>query len=206
MATTPNPVPRRHALGMPAGSVRALLGLAVLGLLWALALTHPHKLPLSFIYLQFLMLLILAHYFAAHGKSIGRELGGRSALGLPRGSLRFLLLGGYLGLAVYLYQHNSAFELPPSGPFFFLVALLLTGFFAGYLMTGLVAALHRGTLPGWVQDFQAWVALLGVVGLTVLVLVYAIINPSLAQETPLNLDHFQAGLAAVVGFYFGARS
>src|SRR5213078_3937167 len=69
MATIPTP-PVRHALGLPAGSVRALLGLAVLGLLWVMALKLPQKLPLSFVYLQSLMLVILAHYFAAHGKTV----------------------------------------------------------------------------------------------------------------------------------------
>ena len=206
MATSSTHAPRRHALGLPAGSVRALLGLGVLGLLWAMALRFPHQLPLSFIYLQFLMLLILAHYFAAHGHSIGYEIGGRHALGLPRGSLRLLLLGGYTGLAVYLYHRGSSFEVPPTGPFFLLVALLLSGFFIGYLFTGLAAGLHGGTLPAWAQDFQAWIALLGVIGLALLVAVYVIINPSLVEETKLDLDQVEAGLAALVGFYFGARS
>ena len=39
------PTPRRHALGMPAGSVRALLGLSVLGMMWILALKYPKMLP-----------------------------------------------------------------------------------------------------------------------------------------------------------------
>jgi len=37
-------------------------------------------------------------------------------------------------------------------------------------------------------------------------MVYAIINPSLAEESRLNVDQLEAFLAAVVGFYFGARS
>jgi len=205
MSTTPTPLPPRHALGLPAGSIRALLGLGVLGLLWGLALKFPDKLPLSFIYLQFLMLLILAHYFAAHGKTVGQTKE-RSALGLPRGSIRFLLMGGYLGLAFYLYHTGSAFELPPSQPFFFLIALLLSGFFVGYLLTAIVAGLSGGQLPAWFQDVQAWFALLGLIGLVILVMVYTIINPSLAEGSRLNVDQLEAFLAAVVGFYFGARS
>ena len=73
--TVPTPTPRRFALGLPAGSVRALLALAVLGLLWAVALTHPHgetvsdadkHLPTILIALQILMVLILVHFFTAH--------------------------------------------------------------------------------------------------------------------------------------------
>jgi len=182
-----------------------VLGLVVLALLWAMALKFPQQLPLSFIYLQFLMLLILAHYFAAHGKSMG-HVRQRSALGLPRGSVRLLLLVGYLGLAVYLYHTGSTFEFPQSGPFFFLVAVLLSGFFVGYVITALMGGVSGGQLPAWFQDFQAWVALLGLLGLVVLVMVYVIIKPSLAEDTPLNVDQFEAILAGLVGFYFDARS
>jgi hypothetical protein len=116
------------------------------------------------------------------------------------------MLAGYLGLAVYLYRQGTSFEIPPTGPFFFLIALLLSGFFVGYLFTTVIATLHRGTLPAWAQDFQAWIALLGIIGLAILVMVYVIINPSLVEESKLNLDQVEAGLAALVGFYFGARS
>src|SRR4051794_34331829 len=205
MSTMPAPPPRRHALGLPAGSIRALLALGILGLLWGLALKNPHELPKSFIYLLFLMLLILAHYFAAHGKSVGpvRE---RSALGLPRGSIRFLLMAGFLGLAFYLYHTGSEFVSPPSGDFIFLIALLLSGFFVGYVLTSLMAVLGGGRLPAWFQDVQAWFALLGLLGLLVLVVIYVIINPSLAEGPRLNVDQLEAFLAAIVGFYFGARS
>jgi hypothetical protein len=199
------PIPRRHALGLPAGSIRALLALGVLGLLWGLALKFPHELPKSFIYLLFLMLLILAHYFAAHGKSVGQSQE-RSALGLPRGSIRFLLMAGFLGLAYYLYHTDTQFELPASGPFFFLIALLLSGFFVGYVLTSLMTLLGGGRLPAWFQDMQAWFALLGLLGLLILVIVYVIINPSVEPPARLSVDQLEAFLAAIVGFYFGARS
>src|SRR5262245_49493836 len=71
--------PSRHALGLPAGSVRALLAFGALIYLWILVLSpgRDGEGPLAareasqaFIYLQFLMVLILAHYFTAHGRSI----------------------------------------------------------------------------------------------------------------------------------------
>ena len=94
----PEPAPRpvRHALNLPAGSIRALLAFGVLGYLWILALkrdqagkpllTHT-EVSLPFIYLQFLMVLILASFFAAHGATIGSHVSERSPLGLPRGSV-----------------------------------------------------------------------------------------------------------------------
>lgn len=121
--TVPAPVnpppPRRHAWGLPAGSVRALLALAVLGLLWVVALFHPHgetvteadkHLPMIMISLQILMVLILVHFFTAHGKTIGRHLTGHPPLGLPTGSIRFILGAGYIGLCVFLFYHRAGFR------------------------------------------------------------------------------------------------
>ena len=74
------PVRRRHALGLPAGSVRALLAFMVLAVLWLLALyglTPSGQVPLTFIYLQYVMILILAHFFAARWCCRGRRRSGR---------------------------------------------------------------------------------------------------------------------------------
>jgi hypothetical protein len=206
--------PQRHALGLPAGSIRALLALSVLGLLWAIVLRYQYgatplpdvKLPLQFIYLQFLMVLILAHFFASHGSTIGPRVSRRSPLGLPRGSVRLLLLAGYLGLAAFLFKMEPEVEFPSSGSFILLVGLLISGFFLGHLLTGLMRVLGHGQLPDWFVDFEAWVALLAVFGLGALLIVHVIINPSLPETIKLQLPTWEAALAAVVGFYFGARS
>jgi len=201
----------RHALGLPAGSVRAILALAVLGLLWLLALGPTldpkiKQLPAAFIYLQFLMVLILAHYFSAHGNTIGHVVGGRSPLGLPRGSVRFLLLVGYGGLAYFLYRHEPEFEIPPRSDFFLLLALLLTCFFVGHLLTGLVQRMSGGSLPFWFQDVQAWFALMALICLTILVIVETVVNPGQPPEWKIGGKALDLILAALVGFYFGSRS
>jgi hypothetical protein len=208
------PAPPRHALGLPAGSVRALLAFAVLAMLWVIALRPvlggqslaDFKLPLEFVYLQILMVLILAHFFAAHGGSIGPHAGGRSPLGLPRGSVRFLLLAGYLGLAVYLFRIQPKFEVPPQGAFVLLMLLLFSGFFLGHVLTAAVRGASRGTLPFWFQDVQAWVALLAMGVLAVLMIVELFINPTLSLENKIDMPTLEAILAGLVGFYFGARS
>src|ERR1700723_2479790 len=97
--TAAPPPQTRHALGLPAGSVRALLAFGVLGLSWLLVWRYGQnneKLPLAFIYLQYLGVLILAHFFAAHGGTIGPHTGTRSPLALPRYTVRLLLVAGYL--------------------------------------------------------------------------------------------------------------
>src|SRR5262249_2836036 len=104
-ATAGSPMPR-HALGLPAGSIRALLAFGVLAALWVVVWTFGReneeirkRQSITFFYLQSLMLLITASFFASHGSTIGPHISIGSPLGLPRGSVRFLLIVGYLGLA-----------------------------------------------------------------------------------------------------------
>lgn len=214
MSNVPYSPPPRHALGLPAGSVRALLALSVLGLLWLLALRPlpgegvalgAVQLPTVFMDLQILMVLILAHFFGAHGHSIRADAAQRSPLGLPRGSVRFLLLAGYLGLAVYLYRAQPKFEYPSSSALILLL-VLVSGFFLGHVLTGTVRLMSGGVLPFWFQDFEAWVALLAILCLGVLLIVLMFINPSLSLGQEINPPVLEAILAALVGFYFGARS
>jgi hypothetical protein len=206
--------PPRHALGLPAGSVRALLALSVLGLLWLLALqpmpgqsgkVGEIRLPTVFMDLQILMVLILAHYFAAHGNSIRAGGTGSSPLGLPRGSVRFLLLAGYLALAGFLYHTQPKFEYPSTSALILLL-VLLSGFFLGNVLTAAVRAVSRGVLPYWFQDIQAWVALLAILCMGIILIIQLFINTSVPLEQQIDMPVVEAILAALVGFYFGARS
>ena len=210
----PSPPPRRHALGLPAGSIRALLALSVLGLLWLLALQplpghgkslSEMQLPTVFMDLQILMILILAHFFAAHGNSIRSGGEGSSPLHLPRGSIRFLLLAGYLGLAAFLYHTQPKFEYPSTSAFILLL-VLVSGFFLGHLLTACVRLFAGGVEPYWFQDVEAWVALLSVVCMAIIFIIQLFVNPSVPLEQQINLPYVEAILAALVGFYFGARS
>ncbi len=203
------PVKRRHALGLPAGSVRALLASLVFGLLAALVITnHGGDVPLLYNYLWYLLLLILAHYFAAHGNTIRSHEAEPSPLGLPRGFFRFVFLAGFIGLIVWLYYQNQSFDIPlvssPANPL-----VLLAGFFAGVCLARLVrwTSGPEGP-PFWYQDFEAWIALLAVVVLVVQVLVLVFIRPTLSPEMQETIQggKWEGAFPALVGFYFGARS
>jgi hypothetical protein len=205
---------RRYAFGWPAGSVRAMLALGVLGLLWAIVLRYAYgdasvadrKLPPDFIYLQFLMVLILAHFFAAHGGTIGRRVSKRSPLGLPRGSVRFLLLAGYAGLGVFLFRTQPEVEFPPARAFVVMTGLLIGGFFVGHILTGLMWVLGGGRVPSWFLSFEAWVALLSLLGMGALLLIHVFINPSLPETKNIDVTTVEVFLGALVALYFGARS
>ena len=209
--------PRRHAWGLPAGSVRALLALAVLGLLWVIALFHPHgetlseadkHLPMILLSLQILMVLILAHFFTAHGKSIGRHLTGASPLGLPGGSVRFLLAAGYIGLSAFLFYHRADFELPEKTSLWSLLlelVVVVVSYFIGMVISSGVRMVWGDPPPGPYLDLEAWVALLALLGLGGVVLIH-VINRSVSAEHQIPLDVAQAVLSGLIGLYFGARS
>jgi hypothetical protein len=218
MTTLPTAAPRRrHAFGWPAGSVRALLAIGVLGLLWLLPLHalylekhEPGKvvnLPPFFSYLQVLMVLILVHFFTAHGGSIHATPEDRSPLGLPRGTVRFLLLAGYLGLAYYLYRYQNElhFKLPDATDFILLTTFLLSAFFIGHMVSGLMRG-RSGVVPYWFQDVEAWIALLAVIVMGIVIVVHVFINPTLLEREQIHPVSLENILGILVGFYFGARS
>ena len=196
----------RQPLGLPAGSVRALLTLMVLGIIWTMMLL---RLPIP-LYLFYLMFLILGHYFAAHGHSIrGPNTGPASPLHLPRGAIRLIIVLGFIGVLGYRYYVDRDFNniLALEQPLLeqaYLPFILVGAFFLGVL----VARVLGGVLSrrAAFQDFQAWIALLATIGLVVVVIKNFVINPSVSPEQQLTGPGFQALLAAIMSFYFGLRS
>lgn len=207
------PVGGRHALGLPAGSVRALLAFMILGLIWALMYLH-RDIPL---YLQYLMFMILGHYFASrHASAVPVDVREPAPLFMPRGFIRGLIIVGFLGIiaALYYQQRDDLDSLvtdlrmkTDQARARYLPLLLVLGFFLG-LMAAKIGGLIGGKegQPGWYQDIQAWLALLAMLALAAEVIIQLVINPRLKEEQQINLPQLQNILAAIVGFYFGARS
>lgn len=200
----------RHALGWPAGSVRALLTLMVVGLVCALMFLPPHDAakptPIP-AYLLYLMFLVLGHYFAARGNVRGQDDAIRHPLWLPRGAIRLLLLVGLSATLIYRYTtHPDAFlaqwkasvmaleEVP------LLPVVILTGFFLGAVLRMLIGQ----STAAWWQDFEAWTALIAVILLSVATMIQLVINPSMTTE--LHLPILESITSGVVAFYFGERS
>jgi hypothetical protein len=202
--------PPRHALGLPAGSIRALLTLVILVLIWGLMLipddTDIH-IPL---YLYYLMFLILGHFFAAHGHSIaGPNTGATSPLYLPRGTLRALIILGFLGVFGYRYythpDWNDFLKIrEPDLQQPYLPLVILGGFFLGIFVNRVVGGTVR--LANWFQDILAWLALLATMFLCAEVLIQLVINPSVTPENRIYPGPWHLVLSAIISFYFGARS
>jgi hypothetical protein len=210
LAAPPPVRPPRHALGLPAGSVRALLTLMILGLVWALLLVPEEKDIRVPVYLYYLMFLILGHFFAAHGHSIaGPTAGPASPLHLPSGTLRTLIIVGFLAVLGYRYYVYRDFEklFKLGEPLFeqpYLPLVILGGFFVGVFLNRVIIR-SVGITP-WFQDILAWVAMLATLGLSAEVIVQLVINPSLDREQRLTLYPWHLFLSAIISFYFGLRS
>src|SRR5437588_12684887 len=107
------------------------------------------------------MFLILGHFFAAHGHSIGGPTTGhRSPLYLPAGSLRTLIVLGFVGVLGWrFYTQRELIEFQPILEDAWLPVVILVAFFAGILVARVAEVALRGPygLPYWYQDLLAWV-------------------------------------------------
>jgi hypothetical protein len=203
-------LPRRHALGLPAGSVRATHALGVVALICGILLV-PHTTDALHVppYLIYLLFLILGHFFAAHGVTIATRDDERpSPLYLPGGVVRFLILAmlaGTVGWKLYSDPEGlkaqfvaSVDELKnqPEMPL-----IILGGFLVGVVIRAIVG---RNNPPLAWQEFEAWISILALLGLLIAAVVHLVIGTSVQQR--LSLPVGEGVLGAVIAFYFGARS
>lgn len=203
-------VPTRYPLGLPAGSVRAVLAFTVLGLIWALMFMHK-EVPL---YLQYLMFMILGHYFALRRRATPADEAEPEPLYLPRGVIRTFIFLGFVGVfaSIYYSHRDNLDELldemrSEQSRAKYLPLLLVAAFFLGLVAARLGSFLEdRAGVHGRLQDIQAWLSLVAALALAVEVVFHFVINPTLAADRQIHLPHLEGILAAIVGFYFGARS
>lgn len=196
--TTPDDWRSRHALGLPGGSVRALLALGVVGTVCALLLQSPAAaLPE---HLESLLFVVLGHYFAARAQAPASSGDGPPPLWLPRGTVRLLLAGALIGVGVVFVRHGDATS--QRG----VVTLVLAGaFILGLLLTRAAGWLRR-LVPRPLRVLEDIRALVGLVALGLLA-VHAF-HAVLPGPEALGLGRLgpEQALAGLVGFYFGSRS
>jgi hypothetical protein len=206
----PPPISRadRHPLGLPPGSVRALLILMVMGTIWVLLLM-PRVVHVP-LYLWYLLFLTTGAYFA--GRSSTRD-NGPAPLYLPRGSIRILIVVGFFGIIGYaIFRDPSGFVNTPmlteadKKETLVLPTVMIGAFLLGSIVNAACWKLLKRPegMPSWYQDVQAWVSVLAVLGLGAQVILELVIFPSLAN--PPSLPHLEILLSAVIAFYFGVRT
>ena len=209
----PPPIPWRkcHALGLPEGSIRALLAIAIFGTIWVMLSRRPYEeIP---DYLRDLLFIVMGHYFASRRRVVGAESPGPGPLFLPRGSIRVVLFGGFAVVAVLLYRRGRLLD-PGANPGV-VTLMLVVGFLLGVALARVGAWWRdRGhRVPRWIEDGKALVAMAA--ALVLIVMVWNRYDPILISRRPLALtgpfprigtygtEHV---VSAIVGFYFGSRS
>jgi hypothetical protein len=203
----------RHPLGLPPGSVRAILALQVVLTFWLLLLVPEDRKVQIPLYLYFLVALVMI-FFVSHGKSIAKKSDPTpSPLYLPGGSVRFLIVAGtaaVLGYLAYLHQTNpdvpNRFDrLNPTMAqleyWKFYVGALLIGFMLGYAVR--VMPFRHGYAY---QSFQAWIAILAMFSLTIDMIFQVFINTTLVDKLGIGVVYWQTAVTGIVAFYYGSRS
>jgi hypothetical protein len=190
-------------LGLPKGSVRALLTLTVV----AVVVTDLARGQDTDVLWKQTLLVALAHYFATRRivalpgdvierleqeRVIEQE---RHPLFLPRYSIRLIIVAAFVGVAVYLYRERKLFE-PRT------VSLLgiVFAYLFGTLVRGVTHWLHRRrTTP----PHHLWADLraLAVLGTLAVVAI-----PEFVVPAPYHVPHQMLEVAlGLVLFYFGVR-
>jgi hypothetical protein len=192
----------RPPLGLPNGSVRALLTLLVVSVVIVEVIRRREVEPL---WTETLMI-ALAHYFSSrrfinltpdlvrHLEAEGHIEVESNPLFLPRHSIRALLIVAFIGLAIYLYREGQFFNFP---------ALSILGVVFAYLL-GVVA---HGLLVWWTKGRQTrvirgWEDAKAVVVLLVLLYTAGAYLLDRSDLVPRQLRNTTLGL---VLFYFGSR-
>lgn len=188
-----------HALGLPAGSVRALLALGVVGTVSGLIIRDPGT-PLPD-HLESLLFVVIGHYFAARGQAVAHPDSGPPPLFLPRGSVRLLLVAALVTVGVLVFRQDGIQAL--RGLFTLILAF---AFLLGLLLARVARwVARRRTRPSrWFADLQAIVGLLAVAALALQLFVGGVLpGPETLGVGRIGVEQ---GLAGLIGFYFGARS
>jgi hypothetical protein len=193
----------RPPLGLPAGSIRAILAVQITAIFWILLLSPTqHEIPLN---LYFLLAMVMM-FFVAHGKSIARRSEPEaSPLWLPGGTIRFLILAGTAAILIYigLKMPERLDRLTPEAGqlpnWKYYLSALAIGFVLGY-GTRVFPFRHS-----WIfQTFQAWSAIVAMAIMFLHMALEVIINRSM--ESPIDPVSWQAAVTGIVAFYYGSRS
>ena len=196
----------RPPLWLPEGSIRAILAMAVFGSLLSTLVVVRQEVDDSFWLLWMLNYAILAYYFAfrqnAPISSSSQEPAAASAtmrpLGLPRGTVRWLLLLAFFSTCVLFIYRWFAERHPFWQDRAFFPMLSLGGFFLGRLLA--YSYRHRsGPFPSALQTLEHVKAAVALLCASVIVLIMPL-------EVPLPASPQLYRFAIVfIFFYFGAR-
>lgn len=177
-------------LGLPAGSIRALVMFALVFCFWALLL-GGRELPE---YLLALILTIMGSYFASRRQSDGhiyrQGAAGGGPLYLPRGTVRWLMIASFAVGAVYV--HSRGVWLPRYLEFF----AILLGLLGGYIFARASLHLRSRLFHATLEHGKGLLVLAAAAGVTYLV----------ANRAETSSPTLMMVMSTAMSFYFGSRS
>ncbi len=192
----------RGPLGIPRGSVRAILALSLVYVACML-MVRGETLPLA---LSEALFAALAYYFAARSRvtltekefqerlhEFGEDSDVRP-LYLPRGSIRVLIVLAFAGVAVYVVKEHGWATLGKST-----TLLLVVAFFAGQAVKAFMAWLKEGQPRGEVTLIEHVKAAVGVAVGVAFVVLY---TTGMYKQADVRVHKLMLGF---VVFYFGSR-
>lgn len=193
-------------LGLPTGSVRALLTLTCVAVV---VVNTARGIALDLFWVEAL-LISMAHYFTSRrfvalSPATLRKLEADGVLDresqplfLPRGSIRFLIMAAFIGMAAYLYLNDRPRLWTPD---VLTLLALVTAYFFGAIVraiTGFFSRWRKTPPSRWWADTRALVVL----GAMVLVAVPELVDAGLVIPRQDIFRHIALGLML---FYFGSR-
>ncbi len=192
------------ALGLPSGSIRALLTLMTVGFI---VVQTARGERVSLLWFESLMI-VLAHYFASRrlvqmSPGLRERLTAEGVLEaepnplyLPRHSLRLMIVGAFIGLAVYLNRYDRLFD-PVALPIFIAVG----SYFLGIAFHAIMAWWNKGRQTTGAKRFDD---LRAAATLAAMALVIALQLTGWQSAIPYG-DKLEALPLALMLFYFGSR-
>ncbi len=196
----------RPPLGLPPGSVRAILSILIVSQFWLLLCLPPvYERVLIPLNLYFLLAMVMV-FFISHGGSIARTPGSSSPLYLPRGTIRLLLTLGTIAVVTIQYRLDPErlwLRLTPSPDQLKYFPQFLLATFCGFLLGVILRKLPTSRSP-FMQTLHAWFSIFAALGMLIEVFIQCFVMQNLDKE--LDLPLWQSILTGVVAFYFSVRS
>jgi hypothetical protein len=202
----PKPTRNTGALGLPSGSIRAILTLMTVAFI---TIQTARGERVGLLWFESLMI-VLAHYFASRRLvQMSPELRARltkegvleaepNPLYLPRHSLRLLIIGAFVALAAYLWRNGRLLD-PVAVPIFIAVG----SYFLGIAFHSFMAWWKRGKLNarGGASRFDDIRA-----AFTLAAMALVIVLHLFGWQTYVpHADTLEALPLALMLFYFGSR-
>ena len=196
--------PVRPPLGLPRGSVRAIVTLMIVAVVIVLTVREE---PLTALLAETLMV-ALAHYFTSRRliklpPDVKRKLEADGILEhephplyLPQHAVRVIIVLAFMGLAAWLIREEKIWK-----PDVLSTLVVVFAYFLGVILSSILLWRSKRTLAGtqtlvWWEDLKAVAVMLAIAGLLTAYL--------LGQQAALP-DWFANGTFGLILFYFGSR-